>query len=143
MSSMIRRGGLRAGARCGLLMLCCLSLPPVLVSAQTITSGNVVRSIREVVSAATGTPEVEFELYSPTPFPIRDQVIVLRIGRTDVLKSRSPEDGSLNTLIFSMPADVFEQLADGAEMTVQFGRTPAARGPRWNFGQLNKALLSR
>jgi hypothetical protein len=121
----------------------CLLLLSVFANAQTITAGNVVKSIREVVSAASGAPEVEFELYSPTPFPIRDQVIVLRIGRTDVMKSRSPEDGSLNTLIFSLPTDQFEQLADGAEMTVQFGKAPAARGPRWNFGQLNKALLSR
>jgi hypothetical protein len=142
MTTVIRGSILRTAAPFGLAMLFLLSLS-VFANAQTITAGNVVKGIREVVSAATGTPEIEFELYSPTPFPIRDQIIVLRIGRIDVLKSRSPEDGSLNTLIFSLPTDQFEQLADGAEMTVQFGRTPAARGPRWNFGQLNKALLSR
>lgn len=142
MTSILRGGTFRVCTRLGLFLFSLLACSAV-ASAQVISTGNVVKSIRAVESSAVAGsgPEVEIEVYSPTPFPVRDEVVVLRVGRKDVLKSRPPADGSLNTLIFSIPAAEFDQLGDGSAMTVQYGKNGAAAGPRWNFGKLNKALL--
>lgn len=143
MTSILRGGILRVCTRLGVFLSCLLAFSAV-ASAQVISTGNVVKSIRAVESSAVAGsgPEVEIEVYSPTEFPVRDQVVILRIGRKDVLKSRTPADGSLNTLIFSVPASEFEQIADGESMTVQYGRNASPR-QRWNFGKLNKSLLVR
>jgi hypothetical protein len=130
---------------------------PAFAAQQAAEKVNTVQSIRVAAApagaAAATAAEVEIELHSSQEFPIRDQVVVLRIGNLDIMKSRSPADGSLNTLIFSLPADQFAQLADGAQMTVRYGigdPEGAAAGPaaqaaasrwRWDFGKLDKSLL--
>jgi hypothetical protein len=106
---------------------------------------NTVRSIR-VVDA-----EVEIELHSTVEFPVRDEVVILRIGNRDITKSRPPADGSLETLIFSLGTAEFGRLPDRAAMTVRYGKALPASGPgpamqaadpaQWNFGQLDKARL--
>ena len=115
---------------------------------------NVVKSIR-----ARG-PAIEIELHSSREFPVGGQVLVLTVGKKEFAKSRHPADGSLNTLIFTLDADEFEQLPDGETMTVGIGRrkggddatarTPVparSSGPetgrRWKFGTLDKSLLYR
>src|SRR5688500_10035884 len=100
---------------------------------------NTVRSIRAVGA------EVEIELHSTVEFPVRDEVVILRIGNRDISKSRPPADGSLNTLIFSLAGADFDRLPDGAPMTVRYGKALPPPGPapqaadpaQWNFGQLN------
>jgi hypothetical protein len=118
---------------------------------------NTVRSVRSVAppaGVAAAAAEVEIELHSSHEFPIRAEVVVLRIGSSDFMKSRSPADGSLNTLIFSVPADEFAQLSNGAQMTVRYGRRepgvpqgPAAQALvdrwTWDFGKLDKSLLAQ
>ena len=106
---------------------------------------NTVRSIRAVGA------EVEIELHSSVEFPVRDEVVILRIGNRDITKSRSPADGSLNTLIFSLAAADFDRLPDGGPMAVRYGKALPALGlavqgadpAQWNFGQLNKGRLVR
>jgi hypothetical protein len=94
---------------------------------------------------------VEIEVHSTREFPIRNQVIVLRIGDREFLRSKTPENGTLKTLIFMLTPEQFGALADGATMTVKFGRdrdgenpqieaAAVARGLRWDFGKLNKAI---
>ena len=129
----------------GVLLFCLVSFS-AFVTAQDV---NVVKSIRTVVAAAgsTSAPTIEVELNSSREFPIRDEVVILRIGTRDIFRSRTPSDGSLNTLIFMLTADEFAQIADGADMSVRYGKDlrggrAAVRNPRWNFGKLNKALLA-
>jgi hypothetical protein len=106
---------------------------------------NTVRSIRAVGA------EVEIELHSTVEFPVRDEVVILRIGNRDITKSRPPADGSLNTLIFSLGTAEFDRLPDGGPMTVRYGKALPAPGPapqaadpaQWNFGLLNKGRLVR
>jgi hypothetical protein len=50
--------------------------------------------------------------------------------------SRPPEDGSLNTLIFTLPFEQFARTAFGDRITVQYGDEP-----EWDFGILDKRLL--
>ncbi len=125
-------------------MAACLALPLV-AAAQDV---NTVKSMRAVGN------NVEIELESSKQFEIRDDLIVLRIGNKEFSRSKSPKDGSLNRLIFMIPASAFEQLADGEAMTVSFrsdnvsgdvSATGGTRrgGPRWDFGKLNKSLLQR
>jgi hypothetical protein len=106
---------------------------------------NSVESVRSVGRS------VEIELHSSREFPVRDEVVVLRIGKKEFSRSRPPEDGSLNTLIFILPVAEFDALPDGAPLTVKYGRqreeeggmsadSAADHGPRWDFGKLNKAM---
>ena len=127
-----------------LLMVTFLALP-VLAAAQDV---NTVKSMRAVGS------NVEIELESSKQFEIRNDLIVLKIGNKEFSRSKSPKDGSLNRLIFIIPASAFEELADGDAMTVSFrsdnasgdvSATGGSRrgGPRWDFGKLNKSLVQR
>ena len=106
---------------------------------------NTVRRIQTVDGVG------EIEVRSNREFPIRDQVVVLRIGDKEFLRSKTPENGSLKTLIFMLTPAEFDALSDGAPMTVKYGRDKDSGGPqaeaalvlrglKWNFGQLNKAL---
>lgn len=131
MTSMTHRGT-RPGRRwLGVLLSCLVSVPAFAAEKDV----NVVKSMRAVDS------EVEIEVHSSREFPVRDQVVILRIGKREFSKSRPPDDGSLHTLIFHVPADEFAQLADGDPMTVQYGRHDDARD-RWDFGPLSKAQLA-
>jgi hypothetical protein len=137
------------GLATGLLLSCLLLLAPALAAAQTRKPDvNTVKSVRAVDSI------VEIEVHSSREFPVRDDVIGLRIGEKDFLRSRSPENGDLHTLIFMIPAAEFAALPDGASLTVGFGRgraelpeqaAEAAReaGRRWEFGKLDKSQLGR
>ena len=109
---------------------------------------NVVKSIR--AATFNGAAVIEIELQSSKEFPIRDQIVVLRIGNRDFMRSRSPANGSLNTLIFMLTPEDFGQVADGSSLSVRYGLEysddPAAQSAdnsRWQFGQLNKSLLSQ
>jgi hypothetical protein len=138
---------LAAAGSCRLrpLLLAALLLVPVPAAAQTAKPDvNTVKSIRAVGA------RVDIELHSSRAFPVRDEVVVLRIGTKEYFTSRAPADGSLHTLIFMLPAEEFSQLADGEPMTVGFGRgrvdppdTSRGRGrsSRWDFGKLDKSLF--
>jgi hypothetical protein len=126
----------------GVFLICLVS--SVIGVAQEV---NVVKSVKSVDST------VEIELHSSKAFPIRDEVVVLRIGNKEFYRSKHPENGSLNTLIFMLSAKEFAALADGQAMTVKFGRGDDQAGemqaarqrgePRWDFGKLDKRLLDR
>jgi hypothetical protein len=106
--------------------------------------------VNTVKRIQTAGDVVEIEVHSNREFPIRNQVVVLRIGTQEFFRSKSPEDGSLKTLIFMLSPDQFAALPDGAAMTVKYGRekdgagdleiASAARGLKWDFGKLNKAI---
>ena len=130
--------------RMAFFIAACLALP-LAAGAQEV---NTVKSVRAVGNS------VEIELESSKQFEVRDDLIVLRIGDQDFSLSKTPKDGSLNRLIFMLPAKAFEALPDGAAMTVSFRSDNASGdvsatggtrrgGPRWDFGKLNKSLLQR
>jgi hypothetical protein len=96
---------------------------------------NTISGIRAVESG------VEIELHSSRPFPVRNQITVLRIGDKEFTKSRYPKDGNLDTLIFKLTSDEFGQLANGDPVRVQYGRGVTA--DYWDFGTLDKRRLAR
>jgi hypothetical protein len=133
-----------SGRIVGALAVCLLTFG--LIAAAQAPRGDV----NNVKRIQTVDGVVEIEVHSNRAFPILDQVIVLRIGDQEFLRSRSPENGDMKTLIFMLTPRQFDSLVDGAQMTVKFGRrsadegveaaAAAARGLRWNFGKLNKAI---
>jgi len=125
-------------------LLTCFLLSGFVAAAQAPTPDvNTVKRIQTVNGF------VEIEVQSSREFPVRDEVVVLRIGEKEFQRSRSPENGSLKTLIFMIDPEEFASLADGETMTVKYGRShgeeaavaaASPRSPRWDFGKLNKAL---
>ena len=99
------------------------------------TDQNTVKSI-----TATGSGDIEIVVTSSREFPVRNQLIYLTVGGQQFSRSRSPADGSLNTLIFTIPGDTYSRLAGGEPMSVQFGDGRPA-GDRWDFGTLDKGML--
>jgi len=109
------------------LLLSLVSLPALATAQPEV---NAIKSIKTLGS------EVEIQLTSSRPFGVRNALVVLRIGTQKFTKSRPPEDGSLNTLIFTLTSDQFARTAFGDRVTVQYGDEPG-----WDFGTLDKRLL--
>ena len=130
------------------LLFVCLGCSLALAAEKDV---NTIRSIKTVAAAAGANvrsqPGVEIELNSTREFPVRNQIVVLRIGDEEFLRSRSPEDGSLNTLIFILTADEFAKAANGDPVAVYYGRDdpnePDKQKDRWDFGRLDKSLLDK
>lgn len=99
---------------------------------RTIASGNAVEAI---ATSASGN-HVEVSLSTTTPFPVRDQMLMLQVGGvTRSQLSRRPR-GDARKLVFVIPKAEFDGLASGDSIRVQFGGGP---GPQWDFGQLDKS----
>jgi hypothetical protein len=116
---------------CAAPLLLVLGLLPALASAQQV---NVIKNIQ------TTQAGIEIELTSPTPFPVRNAVVMLRIGNQEFTTSRHPEDGNLNTLIFTVPPEQLARAAAGERVVVQYGHDESVQ---WDFGPLDRALLDR
>ncbi len=112
----------------------------VCVPSGTADDVNEIRSIRTVNTATLGADSaVEIELFSTRAFPVRDELMVLRIGEQHFFLSRYAEDGNLNTVIFLLTRDEWEQAVDGDPVVVQYGMYEA--GDPWDFGLLDKQEL--
>ncbi len=107
-------------------------LPPA--GPATYTDGNTVNSVRSVASG------IEIQVSSNVAFPVRDELVVLRIGTRTFVASRYG-DGDTHTLIFTLTLEEWAQTASGDQMVVQYGRT----GPNalWPFGRLDKNRLNQ
>ena len=115
---------------CAAPVLLVLGLLPALASAQHV---NVIKTIQRTQAG------IEIELTSPTPFPVRNEVVLLRIDNQAFTTSRHPEDGNLHTLIFTVPPEQLARAA-GARVVVQYGHNESVQ---WDFGPLDRALLDR
>ena len=75
----------------------------------------------EIVRIERVGDAVEVELFSTRPFPVRALPAMLCVGTERFTRSRFPEDGSLNTLIFTLRQDPFDAIQDASLVTVQHG----------------------
>lgn len=82
-----------------------------------------------------GAAGVEIELSSNRMFLPQGELLVLKVGAAEFSLSRYPAGGDTGTVIFSLTAQEYDALADGAPVSVQYG---AGDLKGWNFGRLNK-----
>lgn len=117
-----------------------LVIPFMLLYSLSYAVAADTNTVRSITTLSTG--EIEIAVTSTRAFPVRNQLVSLHIGDKTFSRSRSPADGSLNTLIFLVPGDEFKKVASGDSMTVQFGNSQMP-GDKWDFGALNKRMLAR
>ena len=118
------------------LIVLLLLTSPLLALAQN-ANNNKINSLRSAGSM------VEVELTSPDEFTVRDALIQLHLGDRTYMLSRAPANGSLNTIIFLVPADEFATaIRDGDLVRVDF-RGAEEYGQHWDFGTLNKGQLKK
>ncbi len=106
---------------------------------------RIVRIMRGGNSAAVGqnsAGEVEIEVVSEQPFPVRNELVSLRIGEQSFVLSRYPDDGDTSRLIFSLSEEEFEEIPNGAAVFVEYG-PDAGADSRWNAGQLDEETRNR
>lgn len=115
-----------------------LAVPFILMCTLSYAVATDNNSVKSITTLATG--DIEITVTSTRAFPVRNQLVSLRIGSKDFSRSRSPADGSLNTLIFFIPSEAFKQIASGDAMTVQYG-SGNLPGDKWDFSSLDKGML--
>lgn len=112
------------------------------------SSSNKILSIRRVTptsrvfpsSSLRTQPLIEIEVSSDRPFPVRNQLQVLRIGQREFLRSRYPTNGDTKRLVFTLTEPEFHQIASGEETSVQYGRGQNSI-LLWNLGRIDKSML--
>ena len=87
-------------------------------------------------AAARSAGAVEIEIAADRPLPVTDALPMLTIGKQLIRQSRFASTAQSNRIIFTLTAEQFAQLPDGATMELRMG---AAR--RMALGKLNKAML--
>lgn len=120
-------------ARGRVLALALVALAGLLFFPAT-AGANTIKSITSVDQT------VEITVQSGAGFDVRDELVLLTIGDQQFTTSRSPDDGSLNELIFILTLDEWDQLATGDPVIVQFGEDDD--NPQ-SFGTLDKSLLNK
>src|SRR5262249_53722134 len=93
-------------------------------------------------SATGATDFVETEITSPNGFPVMNSLPSLRVGNKEFLLSRYPDNGAIDTLIFTLTEAEFAQLPPGEEMSLQYGEGNEPNRV-WNLGSLSKNLQKR
>ena len=82
------------------------------------------------------------EVASPRAFPVRNEIVVLRIGSHRFQRSRYAADGDTHVLIFFLTSAEYAALATGDPVAVMYGAGDDG-GDRWQFGALEKVQLDR
>jgi hypothetical protein len=108
-----------------------------LVALPVLAEEGVVNTVTRIERVSDG---VEIEVTSSKPFPVRAIPPLLRVGDHVFGRSRSPADGSLNTLIFMLSDAEFAQTSNGDRVSVAYGRADP-REAGWDFGVLDKSAL--
>jgi len=108
-----------------------------------ITNGNKIISIRSVTAAVglNNSPGVEIEVFSNQPFPVRNEILLLYIGKRKFMLSRYPNNGDMNRLIFTLTEEEFAQVSSGEQIRVQYGSGEPLQ--YWDFGRLDKTMLDQ
>src|SRR5215471_5952959 len=104
---------------------------------------NTVNSMTSVSASPTlgGQGGVDITFSSNRAFLPGGELLVLQIGSQQFDVSRLGDDGSTNQVTFTLTSDEFASLQQGDPITVQYG--DGANGKTWNFGHVDKTMLSQ
>jgi len=104
---------------------------------------NNVNSMKSVSAspALNNQGGVDITLTSNRPFLPAGELLVLQIGSQQFDISRLSDNGSTNTVTFTLTADQFASLQQGDPITVQYG--DGGNGNTWNFGHVDKTMLNQ
>jgi hypothetical protein len=112
-----------------------LPLGPAPVPAVRMHPGTIA-AVQHLMSLAQreGAAGVEIEVASGYEFPVRDNLLTLRIGSRTFTSSRYV-DGDLHRVVFSLTAAEFAAVSASDTVLVHYGNQP--RGDVWNCGRLD------
>ena len=102
---------------------------------------SISRGVR--VIGETRQPLVQIELKTARPFPARDSVLQLQIGKRFFRSELSGDLGG-RTLTLTLTPEMFAELKQGAEIIAFFDkpdRSGLSGGNIWCFGRLDKGML--
>jgi hypothetical protein len=103
---------------------------------QPVSSGRIASLVRGSRRDLPGA--IDLEVQGDSPFPLRNELPVLRGGDVEVTLSRYPDPHNLHRLTFSLTPEEFAALRDGESLSVRYGDA----GARWDVGVLNKSRLA-
>jgi hypothetical protein len=109
--------------------------PDAAALAQAANDVNRIVAIRRLARSEqldAARPAVELEVMSSRPFPVGGALPELRVGNDRYTLSRFA-DATSERLIFTLTADEFDALADGADVAVNVGGAAP-----WAFGALSR-----
>lgn len=93
-------------------------------------------TIGRIVATASGQLDVELR---GMEFPVQNELPSLRIGPVTSHKSRHPEDGDTQHLLFTFESAELATVPDGAEVQLRYGDADDA--PRLPCGRFDRRLL--
>ncbi len=116
---------------------------PVLASDDSqIDDGPAKTDVNEVKSIRSANiNQIEIGLASNREFLPQGELLVLRIGAREFTASRYPQTGETGSVTFTLSAEEFAQLEEGAPISVRYGEGHDNAG--WRFGRLNKGQLAK
>lgn len=127
--------------RLALLAAAVLGLLAAGQATAQMASDTVIKSIRTVRTASSPPKqEVVVEIRSKTPFKVGALGYVLRLGSREFSHYVYPKDGSLNTLLYHIPAADFARIAAGEKASVYYHSPDRDRR---DLGKLDKRLLNK
>jgi hypothetical protein len=123
-----------------------LSQGPAAATLPFALAGGAVGAIRNTAPAAANAapglkieaaaaPQVEIELSSQAPIPVRDSLLTLDVGGVSLTQSRFADDGRTDRAIFTLSAQEFAALPQDAPLTLIDG------SERSSYGTLDKTAL--
>lgn len=116
---------------------------PVLASDDSqIDDGPAKADVNEVKSIRSANiNQIEIGLASNRDFLPQGELLVLRIGAREFTASHYPQTGETGSVTFTLSAEEFAQLEEGAPISVRYGEGHDNAG--WRFGRLNKGQLAK
>ena len=104
---------------------------------------NTVNSMKSVSAspALSSQDGVDITFSSNRSFLPGGELLVLQIGSQQIDVSRLGDDGSTNTVTFTLTLDQFASVQQGDAITVQYG--DGGNGNTWNFGHVDKTMLNK
>ena len=116
------------------------AVEPVALSGGTLssihraTAAVAEKAVSGSSQAAAGSSDVELEVSSDAPIPVRDSLLTLVVDGQSFSTSRLADDGTTRKAVFTISRSAYTALPNGAPVTLVDG------GEKASFGTLDKSM---